>query len=238
VLLASNNLIEIDRTVREFRDIRIEKLLSDLARDLEANEPKFVVPMAYFPLQSVLRLPDDLINQSTESGYVDTWGLEVLSKSRDLEKIMDDLQRQFEATLAMNKELTFLLSNKIDEKDREAALRHSRGLISSLRQQITDYAIVLERDFFGKNVPIYLKSLATTLAVIDEYNRIGYMSWKWKFRIGFKCYRNKESYLHAKANIMKKIDLYLKEKVDAKIASTLELLTQSQSTSVVVRQES
>ena len=203
IVCAVNNLIDIDKTVREFSDIRLVNFIDRIKEDTANNN--YSLGTTYFPLFAKVSFPEDILNHSTRSGYVDNKIMQLFLMSKDFTFVIDDIKRQFEGTLEVNKTITL-------EKLNAHGFQNN-----SLIMNIGEYRTLLDRDFLKNNLCIYLKHLAIVGIAIRKLKSLGLLRWKLKFGPSFKYFKDKDIYNKYIEKTQERIDEYLKEETASEI---------------------
>jgi hypothetical protein len=162
-----NRLSDIYTTLKRFDDIKITQLLDII--DSSNQQQQYSASSAFFPLFSAEPISDGLLNKDIRSGYLLNKVLRISNMSKDMGFIIQDIRRQFEETLLINKEISMqklnppLVQNKY----------HKDNLLQ--------YREVLRSEMLGKNFNIYLDLLASTIVALLYLHKRGILYWKLKF---------------------------------------------------------
>ncbi len=213
IVVAINNLIDIDKTVRDFSDTRLVQFIARIEEDTTHNV--YSLGLTYFPLFAKTPFPDDVINSSTMSGYVDNKIIQLFLMSKDFALGVDDIKRQFEGILEANRVIAL-------EKANAPVIQNE-----SFRTNVEEYRAFLERDFFGKNVPVYLKALATGGVALLKFKSFWFIKWNFKFRPDFKYFKDIRAYNEYIVKTQDRIDLFLKKETEAEVERLSSNLTKS-----------
>lgn len=163
---ALQNLAEIDKTIDNFAQTRIPQMIKKIDDDIKNNNP--IVCFAFVPLLHVFDITEELLKRFSGSGYVDMLTIELVNKSKDLRKIIDDINRQFETSLAMNNQITL---SRVNQNPSQQNL--------SFKASIEDFKSQLLEKEFRSNVKDYASLLIKTRIAVGKIKEKGGLKW-WK----------------------------------------------------------
>lgn len=193
-----NTLIETQDTVDKFLCNQLVDLISNVKSH---DEKSYSINQAFFPLFSIRPLPIEIHSINTKSGYLDNKVAKVYKISQDMPLIIDDLRRQFEHTLQLNRELCISKLNQ-PEVQRDSYIENINRYISIVRHELIE-----------QNIPTYLKALVEVRVSLAEIKKIGPMRWRVKFNPKYHYYISKKKYNEDKNFIFENIDTYFKGEV-------------------------
>lgn len=190
-----NSLLGSREVIKLFITEKIDGLL--LKKRTE-GEKTYSVDMAFFPLFSTRPLSDDLQKKGTGSSFVDNKLLRVFFFSQDFPHIIEDIRKQFDRTLDLNKEMAF---NKFNTPNDQR---------SDYIKNLQNYRNIIWDQIIEKNIPIFFKALVECLVAIEELRSIGLLRWKLKFDVKYKFYFNIKKYEKEKRETYERIDSYFR----------------------------
>lgn len=203
-----NDTIEMKKTILDF----IDKRLNELVKHIKNNAPDaFSIDSAYFPLFPVLPLSEQIHTIDTKSGYIENKLAKTFQLSRNMPHIIEDIKRQFENTIELNKNLALAQANPPHIQKQ------------NYLDNINRYIAMIKRDMLDTNIPIYLKSLIQTREALNGLRRLGLIKWRIKFDPKYQFHINKKEYQQAKEATFKKIEEYFNKKVEDRIIEVQNL---------------
>lgn len=191
---ALGNLRDIDLTMHDFSEVRIPKLISSIDKDIKNAHP--VVCYAFVPLTGVFELSPELLRTPSGSGYVDVQTISLLNSSEALPRIVDDINRQFEATISMNNQIAL---SGINTNPLTQSLSFRTSILTFKNQ-------VLDTDL-QSTVRSYARELIKAQIAVSMVKR-DFGVWRWKL----KFFHLPEASAH------QQIDEYLEAFVEERIA--------------------
>ena len=96
--------------------------------------------------------------------------MHILSNSQELPLFLRDLERQLANTFSIHIQLASLGVNSKSAQN------------ASLATNLNAFAESVKRDMFKQNIPLYMRTLASTLIPLDFMLRQGFLVWNRKFR--------------------------------------------------------
>lgn len=197
-----NLIIEIRNTTKRFLTTKLTPLIERTEKESGA----YSVGLAFFPLFSARGLSDEFIRKSTHSSYLDNKLANIYRLSQDLPHVIEDLRTQFHETLKFNKEISF---GKLNSADAQRIMH-----LENLRE----YKRVLEDEFLGQNIPIFLKNAVEGFVGMEEVRKTGVLGWRFKFDARYRFFLRRESYKKEKETTFTRIEKYFEPAVEKKIA--------------------
>ncbi len=194
-----NDTLEIEKNITDFIDKRLNKLVENIKNN---DSNTFSIDFAFFPLFPVTQLSEQIYKINTKSGYIENKLAKSFQLSRNMPYIINDLKRQFESTIDLNRELSLKKINS-PQVQKEMYLNN-----------INDYITLLKRDMLGINISVYLRSLVQTREALDELRKIGLFKWRLRFDPKYSFFKNKELYLKAKEDSFNNIEEYFRSRVE------------------------
>ncbi len=198
-----NNAIDAHETTKYFIENRLMELINNINE--RTKNDIYSVDTAFLPLLSMHNIDENLLNINTGSNYIDNELFQVFKMSKDFAIGIDDLRQQFMNTIQVNREMSFkkLNSPKIQNE--------------AYKINIQDFINTVNRDFFDKNVKIYIQSLVSTRVGLNTLRDMGIIRWQIKFGPDFKYFKNKQNLKKFYDNTHEHINTFLKEKVDIEV---------------------
>ncbi len=188
-----NTLLETKRTLSLFIDDKLTKFLLD--EEKETNSV-YLLDMAFFPLFSTRPLGEEFQKKTTGSGFIDNKILRAYAVSQDLPHIIEDMRKQFDSTLNLNKEMVF---NKFNSPTVQKAL---------YLKHLGSYKENAVSQMMNNNIPIFLKVLTECLVAVEELRDNGILKWKWKFDCKFRFYWTRKAFEEDKNKTFDRIENY------------------------------
>ncbi len=188
-----NTLLETKRTLSLFVDDKLTKFLLDEEKE---TDNAYLVDMAFFPLFSTRPLVEEFQKKTTGSGFIDNKILRAYAVSQDLPHIIDDIRKQFDSILNLNKEMVFGKFNT-PSIQRASYLKH-----------LVNYKETTVNQMINTNIPIFLKLLTECLVAIEDLRDRGILKWKLKFDSKFHFYWNKKSFEDDRNKTFDRIENY------------------------------
>lgn len=167
---ALGNLAEIDSTLHTFVDYTLRQMAEHVD---EANiQQSPFVGQGFIPLLHVVDISNELLKRFSGSGYVDVKTIRLVNMSKDLGRIIDDIDRQFDRTLAMNTQIVL------------SGINRNPGLAGNetFRSNLNAFGKFLDSGFFCKNVPRYALLLIQTQVAVGKLMEVGPRKWKSLFK--------------------------------------------------------
>lgn len=204
LVIAINNLIETDNTIVQFADGNLTKQI-DAVSNAASND--YFIGKTFFPLLYTYEFPNELINGSSKSGYIDNLILKVYSRSKDMTSMISDSQRQFAETQELQLELVKMKQTTKETIDTDLNKIHETNLIN--------YRNFLEDQWGEINLPIYLKDLITARTAISEFRKygiiLGVYRWRRKFvPISFRYFKNRTEIVDFKNSGAHRVEEFLR----------------------------
>ncbi|HRH23981.1 MAG TPA: hypothetical protein PK109_00095 [Candidatus Paceibacterota bacterium] len=165
---ALSNLTEIDSTLTHFSNNQLARIISQTEHDISNGQP--TIRYAFVPLLHVAEIPEELLKQSSGSGYVDALTIDLVNKSKDLRKIIDDINRQFEASILLNNHIAM---NRLNPDPRVQS-RAFKVNMEEFRSKM------IERDL-RNNIQIYASQLIKAQTAVSKLQDWGLKKWKKSF---------------------------------------------------------
>ncbi len=134
---AISNLASIDDAIAHFATEKLSKMINGVETHIQ--EGRISIDYAFVPLLHVFEFNEILLSKSSGSGYVDRHTIYLLNASKELRKIIDDVNRQFEIILNMNKELVLSQANLNKELQSVAFKNQLASFYGQLQGEFQDY---------------------------------------------------------------------------------------------------
>ncbi len=198
----ANLILDSERTIKDFITNKLSVLL---AEPRDEGEGTYTVDRAFFPLFSTRNMSEKVLEMSTLSGYLDNKVMRAYSLSQDFPHIIDDIKRQFEDTLHLNKEMAFGKLNP-------PAIQRQHYLIG-----LASYRESVRADMLSRNFPVFIKLLVECLISIEEMQRLGVLRWRFKFDPRYKFYLTRASFRKALSENQERMRLYFEPLVSKRI---------------------
>ncbi|MDA1317012.1 MAG: hypothetical protein O3B87_03230 [bacterium] len=193
----ANNVLEAESTIRVFSEVKIKLLIQNIK---ENNQNSYSGDAEFFPLFSMVSLPDSILNVSTKSGYIDNKIGKLFQLSRDMPHIINDLRKQFSYTIEGNREMVILGKNS------------PRVQKDQYTKNLENYQLMLEEQL-EKSFPVFLKVLFQTREALNNLRKIGLQRWRIKFDPRFQFFISNEKYLNAQEMTFERIDRFFEKSV-------------------------
>ena len=197
-----NTILETRRTIDNFLHEKLDKILTE-KKLTSANT--YTIDQAFFPLFSTRPLNDEILKIASGSVYIDNKVSKAYNMSQDLPHMIEDLRRQFEATLYLNKEMVFGKLNSPGNQS-DLYLKH-----------ISAYKNIIEEQILKTNIPIYLKVLTESLVPIEEMRDIGIIRWYLKFAAKYKFFLTRKDFKKAVNDTAKNMEHYFQQLVEERL---------------------
>lgn len=183
------NLAETDVTVNDFAKNQLTEMINGVEANIKEGNP--TICYGFVPLLHIFEISEELLKRFSGSGYVDIQTIQLINKSKDFRKIIDDINRQFESTILMNNQVVLSGVNK-DTSRQNIVFRNNLIKFKSK---------MIESDF-RSNVRTYASLLIKTQVAVGKLADWGISEWKNKFK-------------HIKPQeIIEEIDKYFANEVD------------------------
>jgi hypothetical protein len=163
------NLSETDVTVNNFAENQLNEMMGNVDADIKNGHP--TVCYGFVPLLHIFEVSEELLRRSSGSGYVDIQTIQLINKSKDFRKIIDDINRQFESTILMNNKIVLSGVNK-NPLAQSATFKKN---LDKFRSQM------IETDF-QSNIRIYASLLIKAQVAVGKLTDWGVSKWKREFK--------------------------------------------------------
>lgn len=163
------NLAETDVTVNNFAKNQLTKMIDGVDADIKKGNP--TVCYGFVPLLHIFEISEELLRRFSGSGYVDIQTIQLINKSKDFRKIIDDINRQFESTILMNNQVVLSGVNK-------DPLRQS----TSFKNNLIEFKSKMIEIDFRSNVRIYASLLIKAQVAVGKFSGLGISKWKKEFK--------------------------------------------------------
>jgi len=167
IVLAINNLCDIDNMLHRFISNQLYVAKQRIAQETANNQ--YSAGQLFVPLSSTFSFSKELMDETTDSSYLENLKLDVYATSKELPLLLKDLDRQFERTISLNTQMSIA---KLIEPEKQ----NNIFLIN-----LTEFEKYLHSEVFGHNIPVYLRKLASTLIALKKMNELGLTKWKETF---------------------------------------------------------
>lgn len=198
-----NMVNQAQRTIKHFTGGRLTKLISNI--DEASKKNKYCLDTVFFPLFTTDSGEQNLLKIHTKSGYLDNLLAQIFNMSNDFTLSIDDIRAQYQYTLEINKEMAINKKNPA---------QFQNGVY---KKNIQDFIEFINKDFIGKNLKVYIHTLASALIITTEIYNIGIIRWRMKFSPSFRFFKNKQEYDKFKIDTHERIEKNFKAKIDQKI---------------------
>jgi hypothetical protein len=190
---ALENLTEIDTTIFDFAEKKLGQMIIHINNDIQAGNPS--IGQSFVPLLHVFEISEELLRKFSGSGYIDILTIILINKSKDFRKMIDDINRQFEATLQMNNQIVI---SGININPIAGNMQFKKN-IENFKSQM------LEQEF-RSNVRYYAIELIRAQIAVGVLQQWGEVKWRRTFK-------------HVKSvSIVEEINEYFKQEVQARMA--------------------
>lgn len=163
------NLAETDIAVNNFAKNQLTNMIENIDTDIKKGNP--TVCYGFVPLLHVFEISEELLKRFSGSGYVDIQTIQLINKSKDFRKIIDDINRQFESTILMNNQIVLSGVNK-------DLLKQS----SAFKNNLTEFKSKMIATDFQSNVRIYASLLIKAQIAVGKLTDWGVLRWKKEFK--------------------------------------------------------
>ena len=163
------NLAETDVTVNNFAKNQLTKMIERVDTDMGNWSP--TVCYGFVPLLHVFEISEELLRRFSGSGYVDIQTIQLINKSKDFRKIIDDINRQFESTILMNNQIVLSGVNKDPLKQSTA-----------FKNNLTEFKSKMIETDFQSNIRIYASLLIKAQVAVGKLTDWGVSRWKKEFK--------------------------------------------------------
>lgn len=163
------NLAETDVTVNNFAKNQLTKMIENVDCDIKTGHP--TVCYGFVPLIHIFEISEELLRRFSGSGYVDIQTIQLINKSKDFRKIIDDINRQFESTVLMNNKVVLSGVNKDPLKQGVA-----------FKNNLTEFKSKMIEIDFQSNVRIYASLLIKAQVAVGKFTDWGISKWKKEFK--------------------------------------------------------
>ncbi len=193
IILAINNLSDIDNMLHRFNSNQLTVAKQRIANESLKNQ--YSVGQIFIPLTATFSFSDELMNETTDSNYIENLKMDVYATSKELPILLQDLNRQFDRNINLNTQISI------------AKLNDPKMQNTVFLSNITDFEKYLYAEVFGHNIPVYLRKLVTLLIALKKMNSLGLKKWRATFPF-------KQPYTQ---EIDEKISAYFSEEINNKI---------------------
>lgn len=163
------NLAETDVTVNNFAKNQLTKMIEGVDTDMGNGSP--AVCYGFVPLLHIFEISEELLRRFSGSGYVDIQTIQLINKSKDFRKIIDDINRQFESTILMNNQVVLSGVNKDPLKQSTA-----------FKNNLTEFKSKMIETDFQSNIRIYASLLIKAQVAVGKLTDWGVSRWKKEFK--------------------------------------------------------
>ncbi len=163
------NLAETDVTVNNFAKNQLTKMIDNVDADIKKELP--TVCYGFVPLLHIFEISEELLKRFSGSGYVDIQTIQLINKSKDFRKIIDDINRQFESTILMNNQIVLSGINKNPV---------AQGTI--FKKNLSEFKTQMIETDFQSNVRIYASILIKAQIAVGKLTDWGVSKWKKEFK--------------------------------------------------------
>gem|GEM_PF-3829681 len=163
---ALSNLVGIDKALHNFVETTLDPIIRDVESKIKEGTP--CLNQAFIPLMYSFEFDTKLLETFSGSGYIDVKTLLVIGSSKDLSKLIQDLNRQFDATLEQNNQITLrkLNTNHVPAN-------------TALKDHLLQFKKMLETSVFEKAIPLYVRELTQTQVAVGKLQEFGSPK-KWR----------------------------------------------------------
>lgn len=169
ITAALDNLAEIDLTIHNFANDKLNSLIKHIDEDIEKQQPSLA--RAFVPLLHIFQINEELLRRYSGSGYVDILTISLVNKSKDLGKIIDDINRQFEETLEMH---TKIVVGKLNQDPTIENLAFKENILKFKSE-------IIGKDF-ELNVRYYARLLIKAQLAVSKLQAWKVFKWKKTFK--------------------------------------------------------
>lgn len=207
-----NNLIDIRRTIEEFLNTKLTKLISYIEESTKNNS--YSNDYTFYPQFYTNSLQENILKINSGSGYLDNKFNQLIMMSKDFNLGIEDSKRQFDKTLEIQKDMT---NNKCNSPIVQN---------NTYKNNIKEFQTIMFDNIINKNVEIYLKKLIEAKTVTEIIRTKGFVFWKLKFKYNttFKYFKNKKNYRKYKEEVYNRIDSYIELKVKNELEKIKKLI--------------
>ena len=198
-----NKVIDTRKTIKDFIDIRLTKLIENI--DYHNKQNIYSVDTTFFPLFSVDPIEENLLRLDIESSYLINKIAQIHSMSNDFALMIDDMREQFRETIQMNKEMAF---NKLNSPNFQN---------TAFKANIEEFRKAVKRDFFEKNIKFYIQILVSARVATSIIRDIGIIRWRSKFSPRFKYFKSSHDLKKFHNETFERIDKYLDDKINLQV---------------------
>jgi hypothetical protein len=163
------NLAETDTTVNNFAENQLTTMINKVDTDIKNNHQD--IYYGFVPLLHIFEINEELLKRFSGSGYIDIQTIQLINKSKDFRKIIDDINRQFESTILMNNQIVLSGINK-----------NSLAQSTTFRNNLTEFKSKMLETDFQSNVRIYASLLIKAQVAVGKLSDWGILKWKEEFK--------------------------------------------------------
>ena len=163
------NLAETDVTVNNFAKNQLTKMIDNVDADIKKGLP--TVCYGFVPLLHIFEISEELLRRFSGSGYVDIQTIQLINKSKDFRKIIDDINRQFESTILMNNQIVLSGINK-----------NPVAQSTIFKKNLSEFKTQMIETDFQSNVRIYASILIKAQIAVGKLTDWGVSKWKKEFK--------------------------------------------------------
>lgn len=163
------NLAETDVTVNNFAKNQLTKMIEGVDTDIKNGSP--AVCYGFVPLLHVFEISEELLKRFSGSGYVDIQTIQLINKSKDFRKMIDDINRQFESSILINNQVVLSGVNK-DPLNQSVAFKNN----------LTEFKSKMIETDFQSNIRIYASLLIKAQVAVGKFTDWGVSKWKKEFK--------------------------------------------------------
>lgn len=167
LILAINNLSSIDKMLHTFHGNQLTRLKTRVAQ--ESTSGDYSAGQAFLPFSATFSFAPEIMNETTDSSYLENLKLDVFATSQELPIILKDIDRQFDRTIVLNTQISMAKLNTSEKQNR------------IFLSNIAEFENLLDQQIFKNNIPIYLRKLASTLVAVQSMTTWGLQKWKETF---------------------------------------------------------
>jgi len=163
------NLAETDVTVNNFAKNQLTKMIDNVDADIKKGLQ--TVCYGFVPLLHIFEISEELLRRFSGSGYVDIQTIQLINKSKDFRKIIDDINRQFESTILMNNQIVLSGINK-----------NPVAQSTIFKKNLYEFKTQMIETDFQSNVRIYASILIKAQIAVGKLTDWGVSKWKKEFK--------------------------------------------------------